>query len=180
MRKLKEHAPGSSECSRSPPLAAQSTAGETRNDRNAHHRSQQANRSETACSSNNACQWREMTPETPDELRSQCLVQLVSGRWTLAVLAELSADGRRYQDLYDALRGISYKVLTETLRRAERDGLLSRHLDPVRVETATLYQLTDVGRSLEGPLSVLASWVDANWNFVEAARRSWDGRTKNG
>jgi DNA-binding PadR family transcriptional regulator len=41
--------------------------------------------------------------------------------------------------------GISYKVLTDTLRRAERDGLITRHLDPGRVETATLYKLTDLG-----------------------------------
>lgn len=111
--------------------------------------------------------------------RADGLVGLVAGRWTLAVLAELAAQGHRYQDLYEALNGISYKVLTETLRRAERDGLISRQLDPGRVETATLYQLTDVGRSLDGPLTVLTSWVDANWSLVEAARRSWDARTKN-
>jgi DNA-binding HxlR family transcriptional regulator len=54
-------------------------------------------------------------------------------------LAELAREGRRYQDLHDALDGISYKVLTETLRRAERVGLIARHLDGDRVETATLY-----------------------------------------
>ncbi len=53
-------------------------------------------------------------------------VQLLSGRWTLAVLAELAEGGLRYQDLHDALDGISYKVLTETLRGAERDGLIAR------------------------------------------------------
>jgi len=42
---------------------------------------------------------------------------------------QLAAGGRRYQDLHDALDGISPKVLTETLRRAERDGLIRRHLD---------------------------------------------------
>jgi len=47
-------------------------------------------------------------------------------------------EGRRYQDLYGALDGISHKVLTETLRRAERDGLVGRHLDEDRIETATL------------------------------------------
>jgi DNA-binding HxlR family transcriptional regulator len=96
------------------------------------------------------------------------------------VLAELSPNGRRYQDLHDALDGISYKVLTDTLRRAECDGLISRQPDPGRVETAMLYQLTNVGRSLDAPLAVLASWVDVNWTLVEAARRSWGGRTKNG
>ena len=62
---------------------------------------------------------------------------MVAGRWTLTVLAELAFGGRRYQDLHDALDGIAHKVLTDTLRRAERDGLITRHLDADRVETAT-------------------------------------------
>jgi DNA-binding HxlR family transcriptional regulator len=65
------------------------------------------------------------------------------------LLSELADGGRRYQDLHDALDGLSHKVLTETLRRAQRDGLITRHLDDGRVETATLYELTDLGRSLE-------------------------------
>jgi HxlR-like helix-turn-helix len=48
----------------------------------------------------------------------------------------------RYQELDEAPDGVSHKVLTDTLRRAERDGLVGRHLDPGRVDTATLYQLT--------------------------------------
>jgi DNA-binding HxlR family transcriptional regulator len=39
------------------------------------------------------------------------LIELLAGRWTLAVLAELTSSGRRYQDLHDTLEGISYKVL---------------------------------------------------------------------
>lgn len=102
------------------------------------------------------------------------LVRLVAGRWTLAILDELTNGGRRYQDLYGAVAPISYKVLTDTLRRAERDGLISRHLDRDRVETATLYELTDLGRSLYAPLVAMAEWVDENWPIVEAARRHWD------
>jgi DNA-binding HxlR family transcriptional regulator len=108
------------------------------------------------------------------------LVQLLSGRWTLAVLAELAKSGRRYQDLHDALDDISHKVLTETLRRSERDGLITRHLDPGRVETATLYELTDLCRSLELPLAALDEWVDANWQSVEAARMHWDQLRRSG
>jgi len=67
----------------------------------------------------------------------------------------VGAGGRRYQDLHDALDGISPKVLTETLRRAERDGLIRRHLDSGRMETANLYELTDLGRSLDEPLTAL-------------------------
>jgi DNA-binding HxlR family transcriptional regulator len=108
--------------------------------------------------------------------RSSAFIQLLAGRWTMAVLSELRPQGRRYQDLDDALDGVSHKVLTETLRRAERDGLVVRHLDPGRVETATLYQLTNLGRSLDEPLAALHDWVQGNWSEVEDARRRWSRR----
>jgi DNA-binding HxlR family transcriptional regulator len=102
---------------------------------------------------------------------------MIGGRWTLAVLSELAGHGHRYQDLHDALNGISHKVLTETLRRAERDGLIGRHLDSERVDTATLYELTDLGRSLDEPLGIFGHWVDGNWELVKEARRHWDERS---
>jgi DNA-binding HxlR family transcriptional regulator len=112
-----------------------------------------------------------MTDRTPQAQRA---IDLLDGRWTLPILATLVQGGRRYQNLHDALDGISYKVLTETLRRSERDGLIARHLDPGRVETATLYELTDLGRSLDVLLSAVAEWADVNWQSVEAARQHWD------
>jgi DNA-binding HxlR family transcriptional regulator len=102
------------------------------------------------------------------------LLRLLDGRWTLALFAELTDAGRRYNELHSALDGISHKVLTDTLRRAERDGLISRHLDPKRVETATLYELTDLGRSLDEPLAGLARWIETYWHEVEAAHGKWD------
>ena len=110
--------------------------------------------------------------------RHSAFVGLIGGRWTLMMLAELAAGGRRYQDLHDGLDGISHKVLTDTLRRAERDGLIGRHLDSGRMDTANLYELTDLGRSLEEPLDALGRWVDANWELVEAAQRDWASRTR--
>lgn len=107
------------------------------------------------------------------------VVGLISGRWTLGVLAELAAGGRRYQDLHEVLDGVSHKVLTDTLRSAERDGLISRRLDSGRMDTATLYELTDLGKSLDEPLGALGRWADANWHLVETARRSWSARTRN-
>jgi DNA-binding HxlR family transcriptional regulator len=92
------------------------------------------------------------------------------------VLVELAEGGRRYQDLDGALDGVSHKVLTDTLRRAERDGLVARHLDSARVETATLYELTELGRSLADPLAALERWVDGNWSKVETARLQWNRR----
>jgi DNA-binding HxlR family transcriptional regulator len=110
--------------------------------------------------------------------RPYALIGLIGGRWTLAVLAELAAGGLRYQDLHDALDGVSPKVLTDTLRRAERHGLIRRHLDSGRMGTATLYELTDLGRSLDEPLAALGWWVDANWELVEASQHDWESRTR--
>ena len=107
----------------------------------------------------------------------QGVITLIDGRWTLPVLAQLGDAGRRYQELDDALDGVSHKVLTDTLRRAERDGLVARHLDPGRVDTATLYQLTELGRSLEEPLAALERWSDAHWPEIEEARRRWNQRS---
>src|ERR1700722_20859914 len=109
--------------------------------------------------------------------RASLLLGLIKGLWTLRVLAELSGGGRRYQELHGALGGVSHKVLTDTLRRAERDGLVVRHLDPGRVDTATLYQLTDLGRSVDEPLTALERWGEANWPHVEAARQRWNRRS---
>ena len=113
-----------------------------------------------------------------ERTRPSAFVGLVGGRWTLMMLAELAAGGRRYQDLHNGLDGISHKVLTETLRRAERDGLIRRQLDPGQMDTANLYELTDLGRSLEEPLAAIGRWVDANWDQVEAAQRNWAARAK--
>jgi len=107
----------------------------------------------------------------------QDVIRLVSGRWTLPALAELRVGGRRYRDIHDALDGISHKVLTDTLRRAERDGLIGRRLDSGRVQTATLYQLTDLGRSLDEPLGALDRWADSSWRSIEDARLLWDRRS---
>jgi DNA-binding HxlR family transcriptional regulator len=94
----------------------------------------------------------------------------------LVEFSEPSGGGHRYQDLHDAPDGIAHKVLTETLRRAERDGLVTRHLDAEHIETATLYELTDLDRSLDEPLTAFDHLVEVNWERVEATLRQWDRR----
>jgi DNA-binding HxlR family transcriptional regulator len=108
----------------------------------------------------------------------ELVIGLLGGRWTLRLLAELASGGRRYQDLHDALDGISHKVLTDILRRAESDGLVTRDVDPSRIETANLYLLTDLGRSLDQPLAALGHWAELNWTKVEAARQRWSYRSR--
>jgi DNA-binding HxlR family transcriptional regulator len=111
--------------------------------------------------------------------QAEQLVQLLRGRWTLSLLEQLVEGGRRYQDLHDFVTGISYKVLTETLRKAERDGLICREIDSARVESAMLYELTELGRSLGEPLDAVVRWIAINWSEIEAARQRWDQRAGN-
>ena len=115
---------------------------------------------------------------TGEREKAYTFVRLIGGRWTLQVLVELTAGGRRYQDIYSVLDGVSHKVLTDTLRNAERDGLVTRRLDAERTDTPTLYELTDLGKSLDEPLAVIEQWVAANWHLVDAARRDWSARTE--
>jgi HxlR-like helix-turn-helix len=83
---------------------------------------------------------------------SQDVIGLIGGRWTIDVLGELQRGGRRYQELNDALDGVSHKVLTDTLRRLERDGLAARLVDPSRVDTATSgRELPSVGAASSAP-----------------------------
>ena len=99
----------------------------------------------------------------------------IANKWTAMVVIALSADRMRFRDLRATVDGISAKVLTETLRDLERDGLVTRHTYaevPPRVE----YELTPLGRTLHAPLHALGLWAEENMADVLAARESFDAR----
>ncbi|MFF5971088.1 winged helix-turn-helix transcriptional regulator [Streptomyces sp. NPDC012769] len=98
----------------------------------------------------------------------------VGGKWTAMVLRCLE-DGRprRFTELREPLHWITPKVLTETLRAMERDGFVSRteyDENPPRVE----YALTDLGRSLLGPLDTACAWARAHGSRITEARDDYD------
>ncbi len=93
------------------------------------------------------------------------------------VVIALSADRTRmrFRDLRATVDGISSKVLTETLRDLERDGLVTRHMYaemPPRVE----YELTPLGRTLHAPIHALGLWAEEHMAEVLAARERFDTR----
>ena len=105
-------------------------------------------------------------------LESRDAIELLSNKWRIAVLHLLSPGPLRPRDLQRGLAQISPKVLTETLRGMERDGLLERSIfstSQVRVE----YRLTEMGRSVLGPLRELCLWAQANRERRDAARRTY-------
>jgi DNA-binding HxlR family transcriptional regulator len=98
---------------------------------------------------------------------------LLSSKWKVDLLYLLARGVRRYSRLYDNLRGASKKMLTDSLRSLERDGLVDRHIYaevPVRVE----YSLTSLGWSATELLMTLADWADAHMSDVEQARSRYE------
>jgi DNA-binding HxlR family transcriptional regulator len=92
-----------------------------------------------------------------DWAAAQLAVNLISGKWDIRLLAALDPCSKRYNELSRDM-GIRHKVLTETLQRHERDGLISRTVgegSPPEV----WYELTPLARSLMDPLAALAEWA---------------------
>jgi DNA-binding HxlR family transcriptional regulator len=103
------------------------------------------------------------------------MLGLVTGRWALPVLDGLAAGPKRHGELKDAIDGISEKMLTQTLRRLQRDGLVARTVAP-GVPGHVVYRATPLARSLDIPLTAAAAWHAAHWDQVIRARTQWDNR----
>jgi DNA-binding HxlR family transcriptional regulator len=104
--------------------------------------------------------------------RTRAARDLFSSKWKVDLLYLLARGVRRYSRLYDNLKGASKKMLTDSLRGLERDGLVERRLYaevPVRVE----YSLTPLGWSATKLLLALADWAKEHLTDVEDARRRY-------
>jgi DNA-binding HxlR family transcriptional regulator len=109
---------------------------------------------------------------------SQQVLELITRKWTALVIAVLAEGTHRYSELQNRIRGVSQKVLTETLRALERDGLVQRRVHaevPPRVE----YSLTPLGRSLKKILVPICRWAEEHLADVEAFRRQNGARAAN-
>jgi Predicted transcriptional regulators len=103
---------------------------------------------------------------------SRQILNLVADKWALLLLPLLQDAPRRNAELMRGARGISQKMLTQTLRGLEQHGLVARrdHAEmPPRVE----YALTPLGRSLAGALGALDTWVEDHYPAVDAARQRY-------
>lgn len=100
----------------------------------------------------------------------------IADKWTALVIGILAqTQSHRFNELRRAVGGISQKMLTQTLRDLERDGLVKRTLYaeiPPRVE----YALTPLGRTLCDPLSALGAWACEHIEEVRAAQQAFDAR----
>ena len=144
-----------------------------------------------------------MTTMTPAQKRAQAKVEYdaflascpsrqllgrISDKWVALVLAALGSDGphpgqdcvgeprsMRYSELSRRLAGVSQKMLTQTLRSLERDGLLTRTVTPTVPVTVT-YELTDLGLSLHDLMRGIKVWAEEHMGEVLANREQYDTR----
>lgn len=99
----------------------------------------------------------------------------VGERWTGLVLLALEPGTQRFSELRRRIQGITQKMLTQTLRALERDGVVERRVFatvPVTVE----YTLTPLGQSLASAIAGLRAWSYENIGEILAARSEYDGR----
>lgn len=101
------------------------------------------------------------------------ILDRIGDRWTVLIVGALSDGEARFSELLRRIEGVSQKMLTQTLRGLERDGLVTRTVYPqvpVRVE----YALTDAGRTLELPLRALQQWSIDHLADVSTSQEGFD------
>lgn len=102
---------------------------------------------------------------TPSVLNAECparrVLDLIANKWTALVIKCLSERTLRFGELREAIGGVSQKMLTQTLRALEREGLVERTVYPV-VPPKVEYRLTASGRTLVEPLAALCRWAEAH------------------
>jgi DNA-binding HxlR family transcriptional regulator len=117
-----------------------------------------------------------MDEETVAKLGAALALDLVSDKWTILIIHSLKKRTMRFSELQREIDGISQRMLIFTLRRMERDGLLSRTVYPV-VPPKTEYALTDLGETLWEPLHNLCLWAEEHFNQVIEHRRVHESKS---
>jgi DNA-binding HxlR family transcriptional regulator len=106
---------------------------------------------------------------------TRAVLDRVGDRWTVLVLLLLERRTHRFTELQRSIEGISPKVLTQTLRALERDGLVTRVVHP-EVPPRVEYSLTALGRTLVSAVAALDVWARSHIDEVEQARAAYDAR----
>ncbi|HYZ00087.1 MAG TPA: helix-turn-helix domain-containing protein [Candidatus Binatia bacterium] len=126
-----------------------------------------------------ATQRRQQAKQAYDAFMAECptrqLLESLNDKWTGLLLCALGEGTKRHSELARRIAGVSQKMLTQTLRTLERDGLITRTVTPsvpVRVD----YALTPLGRDLLPVMVAIKDWAEHNMDDVNTARRRYDAR----
>lgn len=120
-------------------------------------------------------QWNVFDSNCPTRQVLDC----IADKWTVLIIHRLAKGTLRFAQLRREVDGISQKVLTNTLRMLERDGIVTRRIYasvPPRVE----YSLTALGRSLCKLVEGICGWAEANIEQVQTARKVYERASRDG
>jgi len=105
----------------------------------------------------------------PDICPIRDVLDRVGDKWSTLLIFTLAERSHRFGELRRAIPDISQRMLTQTLRELQEDGLISRTVHPT-TPPSTEYALTDLGRSLVAPLTALARWAESHHDEIKKAR----------
>jgi DNA-binding HxlR family transcriptional regulator len=107
---------------------------------------------------------------------TRAVLDRIADKWTLLIMGILlQHESRRFNELKRTIGGISQKMLTQTLRELERDGLVKRTMYP-EIPPRVEYALTPLGKTLCGPLTALTQWAHDHIEEVKRAQAEFDKR----
>lgn len=113
----------------------------------------------------------------PNTYASDCptrqVLDRVADKWSVLILALLLRGTARFNQIRRAIDGISQKMLTQALRKLERDGLVSRKIIPT-VPVTVEYSITPLGRTLADTVDALRVWAERHIADVQRAQRRYD------
>jgi DNA-binding HxlR family transcriptional regulator len=98
----------------------------------------------------------------------------IGDKWSMLMIMTLAMRPQRFSELHRSIRDISKRMLTQTLRDLERDGLITRHVFPTKPPSVE-YRLAPLGQSLLDPMAALVEWADRCHGDIRAARARFDG-----
>ena len=118
------------------------------------------------------------TPVThQDCLAVRDVLNRVGHKWSVLVVAMLRDGPKRFSEIRRSIEGVSQRMLTLTLRGLERDGLVTRTVEPT-IPPRVDYELTKLGRNLLKPILALAAWAQEHGGDIHGARQRYDSGAK--
>lgn len=108
-----------------------------------------------------------------DNCPTRMVLDRLADKWSLLILDRLQNEKVRFNQLRRDIKGVSQKVLSQTLKKLERDGLVSRTVFPT-VPVTVEYALTSLGQTLTDSVSALAHWAEDNMDTVIEAQKAYD------
>lgn len=110
-----------------------------------------------------------------DRCPTRHVLDRIADKWALLILDLLEREPMRFNALKRGITGISQKVLSQTLKKLERDGLVSREVFPTSPVTVQ-YALTPLGSTLTEAVSAFAHWAETHMEAISDAQEAYDQR----